>query len=71
MEQGGWLDQLLMAVLGFLNQQWLATGVALVGGAPVAFERELQTLLRVFGTGDKVELTWARGPHILRATGSL
>jgi hypothetical protein len=42
-----------------------------VGNAPVAFERELQTLMRVFGTGDKLELTWARGGDILRATSVL
>jgi len=42
-----------------------------VGNAPVAFERELQTLMRVFGTGDKVEVTWARGGHVLRASGVL
>ena len=42
-----------------------------VGTAPVAFERELQTLMRVFGTGDKVEVTWARGGNVLRATGVL
>ena len=37
MEKDGWLDQLLMAVLGFLNQTWLSIAVALVGGAVVAY----------------------------------
>ena len=36
-DKGGWLDQLLLAVLGFLNQPWLSIGVALVGGAAVAY----------------------------------
>ena len=42
-----------------------------VGNAPVVFERELQTLMRVFGVGDKVDVTWARGGEILHATGAL
>jgi len=42
-----------------------------VGGAPVVVERELQTLMRVFGSGDKVDVTWARAGQVLRATGVL
>jgi hypothetical protein len=55
---------------GFAADVGLEQGDVLlaVGGAPVAFERELQTLMRVFGTGDKLEVTWARGGSILRAT---
>jgi len=36
-EKGGWLDQILLAVLSFLNQSWLSITVALVGGGLVAF----------------------------------
>jgi uncharacterized membrane protein YeaQ/YmgE (transglycosylase-associated protein family) len=36
-EKGGWLDQILLAILGFLNQSWLSITVALVGGAVVAY----------------------------------
>jgi hypothetical protein len=36
-EKGGWLDQILLAILGFLNQSWLSVTVALVGGAVVAY----------------------------------
>jgi len=58
---------------GLAAQAGLAPGdvVLAVGSAPVVFERELQTLMRVFGTGDKVEVTWARGGQIFRATGVL
>lgn len=37
MEKGGWLDQLLLNVLGFLDQQWLGVAVAVVGGFGVAY----------------------------------
>ncbi len=37
MEKGGWLDQILLGVLGFLAQPWLSIVVALVGGAVVAY----------------------------------
>jgi len=36
-EKGGWLDQILLAILGFLNQSWLSITVALVGGGLVAY----------------------------------
>jgi hypothetical protein len=36
-EKGGWLDQILLAVLGLLNQSWLSITVALVGGAVMAY----------------------------------
>jgi hypothetical protein len=35
-EKGGWLDQLLAAVLGFLTNPWLSAVVAFVGAAVVA-----------------------------------
>ena len=58
---------------GFAAGAGLESGDVLlaVGNAPVTVERELQTLMRVFGTGDKLEVIWARGGHILRATGVL
>ena len=37
MEKGGWLDQILLGILGFLNQQWLAIAVALVGSCAVTY----------------------------------
>jgi hypothetical protein len=36
------------------------------GGAPVFTQHGLQTLLRVFKTGDEVELTWVRGYDLQR-----
>jgi hypothetical protein len=37
MEKDGWLDQLLLGILRFLTDPWLGMGVALVGGAAVAY----------------------------------
>ena len=37
MEQGGWLDQLIMAVLGFLNQPWVTIVVSADTGLAVAY----------------------------------
>jgi hypothetical protein len=36
-DKGGWLDQLLLGVLGFLNQRWLGLVVTLGGGFLVAY----------------------------------
>ena len=37
MEENGWLDQILVGVLGFLNQPWLAITIAIGGGFAVAY----------------------------------
>lgn len=37
MGKDGWLDQVLVGVLNFLNQTWLSIAVAFVGGLLVAF----------------------------------
>jgi hypothetical protein len=42
-----------------------------VGGAPIVIDRELQTVLHVFRTGDEVKVAWIRGGSRMSGTASL
>jgi Activator of Hsp90 ATPase homolog 1-like protein len=52
---------------GLLSGDLLMT----IGGAPAFTQLCLQAVLRVFKTGDEVELTWVRGHELQRGTGIL
>jgi predicted metalloprotease with PDZ domain len=51
---------------GFAREAGLEPGDLLlaVGEAPVLVRRELETLMRVYRTGEKVEMTWVRGDEV-------
>jgi hypothetical protein len=42
-----------------------------VAGAPIVTRPELETLMRVYGSGDELEVTWVHGSDVRRATAAL
>jgi hypothetical protein len=57
----------LAAAVGMQTGDVLLT----VAGAPIVTRPELETLMRTYGTGDQIEVTWVHGTDVRRATAPL
>ncbi len=57
----------------FAARSGMARGDVLVtlGGAPMTNQREFLTITRVFGSGQELAATWARGSELIRATATI